>query len=365
MTNFEEALRTDIRRRLENDEYRYSDNSPLYVVHGDTSALEKDANYLAALNVPSFETFTQHRRAFIDGIINRYAYLYDLLADANSREELTTRASYEVLGHVFVKFPCYRAGYHKKIQTVRERTRIGELADFPCEEQLDLCDLTGLGYDFTCYIPTDGLFSLAYDAPYTYSHGQTLIAPAKGDVILDCGSGYCDTAFFFAFKTGLTGKVYSFEPNPLMRGIGLRNLQRNGKYARRIVLLGFGVSDAVSENARMVMQSVRSALAGEDAAQGTVAEIRTTTIDHEVSHRRIPKVDFIKMDIEGAELTALRGAAETIRRFRPKLAICVYHKPEDLVEIPRFITSLNAGYAFYLKHHSPVLNETVLYAKAE
>jgi hypothetical protein len=69
------------------------------------------------------------------------------------------------------------------------------------------------------------------------------------------------------------------------------------------------------------------------------------------------------MDIEGAELNALRGAEKTILKYRPKLAICVYHKPEDIWEIPAYILSLHGDYRLYLRHYdicSPC--ETVLYA---
>ncbi|GBR76374.1 hypothetical protein NO2_0935 [Candidatus Termititenax persephonae] len=52
----------------------------------------------------------------------------------------------------------------------------------------------------------------------------------------------------------------------------------------------------------------------------------------------------LKMDIEGSELEALTGAAETIKRYRPELAICVYHRGNDLVEVPRYIKSLNPNY---------------------
>lgn len=74
------------------------------------------------------------------------------------------------------------------------------------------------------------------------------------------------------------------------------------------------------------------------------------------------KVTFIKMDIEGAELAALRGAEKIIREQRPRLAICVYHKPEDIWEIPSLILSCNPDYRLYLRHYSITETETVLYA---
>lgn len=74
------------------------------------------------------------------------------------------------------------------------------------------------------------------------------------------------------------------------------------------------------------------------------------------------KVTFIKMDIEGAELEALKGCQNTIKKYRPKLAISVYHKKEDIIEIPGYIMSLVPDYHFYLRHYSSGFAETVLYA---
>lgn len=73
-------------------------------------------------------------------------------------------------------------------------------------------------------------------------------------------------------------------------------------------------------------------------------------------------VTFIKMDIEGAEPLALAGAANTIRRNRPKLAICTYHKAEHLWQIPEQILALCPDYRFYFRHHDPDEMETVCYA---
>ncbi len=74
------------------------------------------------------------------------------------------------------------------------------------------------------------------------------------------------------------------------------------------------------------------------------------------------KPTFIKMDIEGGEYEALKGAARLIREQHPKLAISVYHLPADIFDIPALILSYYPDYKFYLRHYSPFVEETVLYA---
>lgn len=74
------------------------------------------------------------------------------------------------------------------------------------------------------------------------------------------------------------------------------------------------------------------------------------------------EVTFIKMDIEGAEAEALRGARKIITEQKPKLAISIYHKPEDILTIPQLILEYNSNYKFYLRHYSFSDYDTVLYA---
>jgi FkbM family methyltransferase len=88
-------------------------------------------------------------------------------------------------------------------------------------------------------------------------------------------------------------------------------------------------------------------------------DINAVSLDEELAGQR---VTFIKMDIEGAELNALKGAETTIRNQRPKLAICVYHKPEDIITIPEFIINLDINYKLYLRHQTLYSSDTVLYA---
>ena len=67
------------------------------------------------------------------------------------------------------------------------------------------------------------------------------------------------------------------------------------------------------------------------------------------------------MDIEGAELEVLSGVRETIKKYNPKLAICIYHKFEDLITIPQYILSLNKNYKLYLRNRQGVGEDTILH----
>ena len=75
-------------------------------------------------------------------------------------------------------------------------------------------------------------------------------------------------------------------------------------------------------------------------------------------------VSFVKMDLEGGEENALIGMKDLIKHCLPMLAVCVYHKVDDLIRIPRCINSILEGrnYKHYLRHHSSTSYETVWYA---
>jgi UDP-3-O-acyl-N-acetylglucosamine deacetylase len=73
-------------------------------------------------------------------------------------------------------------------------------------------------------------------------------------------------------------------------------------------------------------------------------QVPLTTIDKLVAELNLPRVDFIKMDIEGAEVPAMRGAHDTIKRFKPRMAIATEHKPDDEYTIPAAARSLRPDY---------------------
>ena len=96
-----------------------------------------------------------------------------------------------------------------------------------------------------------------------------------------------------------------------------------------------------------------------DVAEKTGESVRVYTID---DFMRGDEVTLIKADIEGFELKMLQGAEETIKKWMPDLAICVYHRTPDIWEIPEYLKSIGPDYKFKLRHHHDEYSETVLYA---
>jgi len=102
-----------------------------------------------------------------------------------------------------------------------------------------------------------------------------------------------------------------------------------------------------------------SAITKDENSQG---KIETISLDEFVEKYNTPKIDFIKMDIENAELNALKGGIKTIKKDRPQLAISIYHSLEQFFEVPLFLKSNLENYSYYLGHYSCSKDETVLYA---
>ena len=168
-------------------------------------------------------------------------------------------------------------------------------------------------------------------------------------VFIDGGAFNTDTVDqFIKFQNGQFKKIYSFE----MDIINYTKIDQS-KYDERVQFLNYGLWD---EETQLHYSADTTNSAIEDAGN-LIA--KCTCIDHICQN---DKVTFIKMDIEGAEQKALSGAKNIIMRDKPQLAICVYHKPNDIWEIPFMLKDWVPEYQLYLRHHSPTYTETVLYA---
>ena len=99
------------------------------------------------------------------------------------------------------------------------------------------------------------------------------------------------------------------------------------------------------------------------ASQKTV-DCDVISLDEFAITKKIDKIDFIKMDIEGAEPEAIIGAEKILLSQKPKLALSAYHRPEHIFELILYLNSLNCGYKFWLGHHRENMWSTILYARA-
>ncbi len=187
-----------------------------------------------------------------------------------------------------------------------------------------------------------------FDLPYlTYG---------ENEVFVDGGSCDGTSAVRFVQQCGKRyKKILCFEPdrkniervrqNMLSRDIGDFEIINKGLWDREQELSFVANGTADSHIAT-----------GEEE---NVEKVEVVALDEILCGR---EASFIKMDIEGAEKNALEGARATITKYKPKLAVCVYHKPEDIWELPRLILEMREDYRLYFRHYSAGDTETVLYA---
>lgn len=147
---------------------------------------------------------------------------------------------------------------------------------------------------------------------------------AQGDVVLDLGA-YCGlTAISFSKAVGVTGKVVAVEPDPLNYPAAKVNISRHEQInnLHNISLVNFaagGVNGTIQFSSEGTMGSADISIVGR--GRGDVVDVRCLTLSEIAAANDLEHVDFVKMDIEGAEEPVLRGAEVFLQQFRPKLVV--------------------------------------------
>ncbi|MCQ8894117.1 MAG: FkbM family methyltransferase [Methanolinea sp.] len=190
---------------------------------------------------------------------------------------------------------------------------------------------------------------------YQYRHR---CEPKTGDTVLDIGACEGETSLWFAQKIDNKGCIFAFEPEinnfrTLQENIKSNSLQnliipiQIGLWSSRKTLSFSGSGGGFSYN------------------ESGKNQIEVITLDDFIIENNIGKVDFIKMDVEGSEMEILQGAEKTIKKYKPKCAIAVYHKFRDIIEIINFLHGIVPDYRFYLAHFTTNYGETILFANSE
>lgn len=179
----------------------------------------------------------------------------------------------------------------------------------------------------------------------------------SNEFIVDAGAGIGDTLIELYDRLGDNYEhIYSFEPDDKCYLKASSVILNNNMKKVTIFKKGLWSNDSILYFKESDIQG--SSKTVENNNNLYLTEIEVVTLDSIIK----TPISFIKMDIEGAELDALKGAQKLIKKYKPKMAICVYHKNEDIIEIPNFIKLLVPEYKFFLRHHNISGTETVLYA---
>jgi len=159
----------------------------------------------------------------------------------------------------------------------------------------------------------------------------------RGDIVLDCG-GHLGTFTRYALNKG-AGKVVIFEPDPLNASF-IRKSFASEIREDKVHLVEAALTDRSGEVCFEPSSSAGGVVTDERSAVSIT--VKSVTID-EIA-RELPRVDFIKMDIEGAERVALLGAKASISRWKPRMALCIYHLGDDPRVIPERVRAICPEY---------------------
>jgi FkbM family methyltransferase len=186
----------------------------------------------------------------------------------------------------------------------------------------------------------------------TLNQYYDVFPPCDDESFIDAGcyDGYT-TKRFFEWCGGKYSKVWAFEPEPDL----YKNCAATLSGIKNVSVYNKALYSESNGTLPFVSADVGSSHIGDN---GNI-RVELAAIDDIVGDER---VTFIKADIEGAEYDMLLGAEKTIKREKPKLAICVYHKPDDIIKLTGIIYKMNPDYRFALKHYTTYTSETVLYA---
>ena len=183
---------------------------------------------------------------------------------------------------------------------------------------------------------------------------EGLLGIGDDEVFLDLGAYTGDTVLSFVNCVGgKYRKIVAFEPDHKT----FEGLARNTSKLHDVELVEAATGGKSCEVSFSDGHGASSCISGTRDGGNVVKMVK---LDDFITG----PVTLVKMDIEGAELDTLHGMEGLLKEFRPKLAVCVYHKVEDLYTIPKYLKQTVPEYRFKLRQHEPGICETVLYAEA-
>ena len=355
-TKFVEQLRIDKRKRQTDnfDTYRFAREM------SSTPWWKRLAISLGALRL----RFVFRKRAILKHA-DDLEWTYERLSDDESRRLLVSVMAFRALGRERVKLDTNNPERLRSIEKI-EGTLVKAKSSQTLSngQTLDDFDLHPLGIPIVLRGRMGNVLYPFILNQYRLQRSAYVFEASPGDVVIDAGGCYGDTTLYFANAVGSSGAVYCYEFDSENLDVFRQNMLANPELGARIRLIENALWNAPGDKIHFAAGGASTRLTPHSSQGQATNTVVTDTVDAMVERLGVPRVDLIKMDIEGAELAALHGGRRTIVRDRPKLAICIYHQLDHFWKIPQFINSLNCGYEFRIGHFTIHAEETVLFAVA-
>lgn len=284
------------------------------------------------------------------------SWLHDRLADRESRTLLLEVLLHRVLGGRRRRLPLDTDEFWAVRDQLEPTLKIGSSPHSSFLGPLSWFGLGGQEGPIEVLTHPLGLLNTFVVQQYVCQTAAGVIAPRPGDVVVDGGACWGDTTLWYADLVGPSGQVHAFEIDPQNLAVLAENLDRNPALAGRVTVVDRALGERTGDTVTFDATGPGTRL-----GSGTTHCVETLTVDDHVA-RTAGRLDVLKLDVEGAELSVLEGARRSIERHRPLLAISAYHRPDDLVVLPAFVAGLDVDYQLFLRHATNHREETVLFA---
>lgn len=302
---------------------------------------------------------------FVEDHADRIAGLHDRLADQQSKYTLAFFYLNRALGGLRSRGPHVTAEFLARAETItgyttgKDRRRF-EHQWLPRPIFVEEYEVPVAGQTVRLNTHDISALEIFLLEEYAYRGAETIEA-RPGDVVIDAGACWGDTALYLAAKVSPGGHVHAFELSEANLGILRANLAKNPALASSISVVQRPLGAASGDPVWFVDAGAASRV---ESCDNGGTRLSSLSIDDFVREARIDKVDFMKFDIEGAERHAIDGAAATIREHRPTLAISVYHFPDDPFVIAEKVQALSGDYRFFMKGVCKNYGETILFCQS-
>ena len=307
------------------------------------------ADIFASDNFKGGKQFLGHKVLHFEDVKKLHKEFIIVLGFATDREEMfNTVKSLKALnngGLYMPEVPVFDNGFFTPELLNARKTDIEKLYTLLADEQSKKV-LEGI-INFKLSGNIDELFNIETNKSEVYS----LLNLKENEVYVDGGAYNGDTVKEFLSFSKNPKQIIAIEPAP-------KNAQKLKKYAQELYGVNISVVEAaLSDECKTVFLSDKSGRSP-SITPGGKYEVKTITIDS-----LNIKPTFIKLDVEGEEMATLLGGINTITTFTPKLAVSLYHRLQDFINIPLYINKICPEYKLYLRHHPYLPSwETNLYA---